>query len=210
VESLRIPAEFTARLRARARQEGSSVHAALCAALAIAGREIHPAWRDNPLRILSPIETRAMQDIGEGCGCYLANATHLFEPGAAEFWDLARLTKRDIARGKSPQSVGALVRDVQGALAGGLGVEGVSDFVATAFTHDAMISNIGALGFPNQFGTIRLEAIWGPAVLGRFPSVQFLGAATLDGSLCLTNTSQAPLDRLLETMHRTLATACST
>jgi hypothetical protein len=208
VQSLRLPAEFTAKLRARAREEGSSVHGALCAAVVVAGRERHAAWRDIPVRIISPIQTRTMQDIGEGCGCYLSSAAHSFETGAAYFWDLARLAKLDVSQAKNPQSVNGLVREVQSSLAGGLDVAGVADFVATAFAHDAMISNIGELPFANQFGNIKLEAIWGPAVLGRFDDTQFIGAATLDGALCLTHTSQTQADGLLEMMQSALVKAC--
>jgi hypothetical protein len=208
VRSLRLPAAFTASLRARARDEGASVHGALCAALVVAGRQTSSAWRNIPVRIVSAIQTRTMQDVGDCCGCYLSNTTQSFEGGAASFWDLARLAKTGISRAREPESVNALVHAFQGLLAHGLDAPGATDFVATGLAREAMLSNIGELPFAGEFGRLKLEALWGPAWLGQFTEDQIVGAATIDGSLCLTLASLAPPEGLLETMQGTLAKAC--
>jgi hypothetical protein len=62
VKGLRLSPGLTASVRERARQEGTTVHGALCAALVLASREVFAAWRDIPLRILSPI------NVGEAGG----------------------------------------------------------------------------------------------------------------------------------------------
>jgi hypothetical protein len=209
IQSLRLPAEFTAKLRARARHENSSVHGALCAAMALAGRATHAAWRNAPLRILSPVDARTIHDVGECCGCYLGmTAAHSFGTAPASFWDLARLAKSDVLRAKNPQAVDAAVREFHGVLACGLDVAGAADLVETAFAREAMLSNLGELSFAGRFGDITLESLWGPVMLGRFADEQYIGAATLNGTLCLTHISNAPPDGLLETMRATLAKAC--
>jgi hypothetical protein len=56
---------------------------------------------------------------------------------------------------------------------------------------------------------VKLEAVWGLAVLSGFNEEQTIGAVTIDGSLCLTHTSYAPLDKLLEGMWDALVDACA-
>jgi hypothetical protein len=208
VQGLCLPAEFTAKLRARARSEDSSVHGALCAAVVLTCRETHGGWRDIPLRIVSPIETRTMLGVGDCCGCYTSAVGQAFESRTAYFWDLARLAKIGVAQAKNRSNVSAVIREFQGLLAGGLDVAGASNLVATAFAHHVMLSNLGEIPFAGQFGHLKLEALWGPAILPRFDDAQFIGVATLDGSLYLTHSGQAPPDGLLETMRSILVKAC--
>jgi hypothetical protein len=76
---------------------------------------------------------------------------------------------------------------------------------------DFVLSNLGDLSpksqvLETQAGRLRLEAIWGPAVLmGTREDQQFLGAATANGRLSLLYSSYMPIPRFLETMESTLA-----
>jgi len=58
VRGLCLMPSLTASLRDRARQEGTTVHGALCAALVDAGRRVPLGWQDVPMRILSPVNIR--------------------------------------------------------------------------------------------------------------------------------------------------------
>jgi hypothetical protein len=53
VEGSRLTPEETTTLQDRAREEGVTIHAAISAALTIAGRAIDESWRNNLLRIMS-------------------------------------------------------------------------------------------------------------------------------------------------------------
>jgi hypothetical protein len=97
VKGLRLSPGLTSSVRDRARQEGTTVHGALCAALVFASREGFAAWRDIPLRILSPINARPLLDAGESCGVFLGAATSVFDRQATDFWDIARDARVGVA-----------------------------------------------------------------------------------------------------------------
>jgi len=90
VKGLRLSPGLTSSIRVRARQEGSTVHGALCAALVLASREVFAPWREIPLRIFSPINARPLLDAGESCGVFLGATTSVFDRQAMNFWDIAR------------------------------------------------------------------------------------------------------------------------
>src|ERR1700704_3192981 len=75
--------------------------------------------------------------------------------------------------------------------------------------HEALLTSLGHLPFGGQCGHVELKALWGPCVLSGFEDEQTIGAATVDGSLCLTHTSHTPRDGLLEAMGGVLSEACS-
>jgi hypothetical protein len=104
-----IRADLVAMLRQRARQQQTTVTGALCAALAIAGRQIANGWRDIPLRFGCPVSTRTMLG-ADGCGVYFIGAKCTVEPKENAFWEIARLAKRDVQVVKTPESLTALCR----------------------------------------------------------------------------------------------------
>jgi hypothetical protein len=67
VEGIKLTTEQTTALQRRARQEGVTIHAAISAALTIAGRAIDEGWRNNPLRIMSPAEIRDILGLKDQC-----------------------------------------------------------------------------------------------------------------------------------------------
>jgi hypothetical protein len=209
VQGLRPSPALTASLRDRARQEGTSVHGALCAALAIAGRQVSAEWRDIPVRIVSPINIRPTLGVGEECGVFVSAAASVFEVGAAGFWDLARLAKESVAAGQGREGAEAVTSALQQAVSGGTDVAAASEFAATAFAREGMATNLGPLPFDSQFGALKLKALWGPAVLQGLEREQTMGVATVGGSLYLTHTSHTPPDGLLQAMQDILVQACS-
>jgi len=67
-----------------------------------------------------------------------------------------------------------------------------------------MLTNLGVLGFDKQFGPLKLEEVWGPAVLDGMVGEHTIGVATVNGSICLTHTSHTPSEGLLPTMRNVL------
>jgi hypothetical protein len=67
VEGIKLTPEQTTALQRRAREEGVTIHAAISAALTIAGRAIHESWRNKPLRIMSPAEIRDILGLEDQC-----------------------------------------------------------------------------------------------------------------------------------------------
>src|SRR5262245_5908822 len=109
VKGLRLSSGLTSSIRDRARQEGTTVHGALCAALVLASREVFAAWREIPLRIFSPIDARPLLDAGESCGVFLGATTSVFDRQAMDFWDIARDARIDVAANKTSERVAAML-----------------------------------------------------------------------------------------------------
>ena len=143
------------------------------------------------------------------CGVFISAASSVLDLGVTDFWELARQAKADVASGQTRASVEALISHLRRVVGNGLDVAAASDFMAVAFAHEALLTNLGHLPFGGQFGHVELKALWGPCVLAGFEDEQTIGAATVDGSLCLTYTSHTPRDGLLEAMRGILSEACS-
>jgi Condensation domain len=209
VRGLRLTPALTASLRDRARREATTVHGALCAALINAGRRVPLGWQDVPVRILSPVNIRRLLGVGQNCGVFVSAASSVLDLRITDFWELARQAKADVASGQTRASIEARISHLRHVVGNGLDVAAASDFMAGAFAHEAVVTNLGHLPFGGQFGHVELKALWGPCVLAGFEDEQTIGAATVDGSLCLTYTSHTPRDGLLEAMGGVLSEACS-
>jgi hypothetical protein len=85
VRGLCLTPAFTASLRVRSRQEATTVHGALCAALVNAGRRVPLGWQDVPVRILSPVNIRRLLGVGENCGFFVSATSSAFDLGVRDF-----------------------------------------------------------------------------------------------------------------------------
>ena len=208
VKGLRLEPVLTERIRDRARWEDTTVHGALSAAIVIAGRQVFADWQKIPIRIMSPINIRPMLDVGESCGVFVSAATATFEGTITGFWELARNAKIAIATGQTRDRVAALQKRLGEVVGKGAEVVVAAEFAATAFVHEAMLTNLGVLDFDKQLGPLKLEEVWGPAVLDGMVGEHTIGVATVNGSICLTHTSHTPSEGFLPTMRSVLVKAC--
>ena len=207
VKELRLSRGLTSSIRDRARQEGTTVHGALCAALVLASREF-AAWREIPLRIFSPIDARPLLGAGESCGVFLGATTSVFDREAMDFWDIARDARIGVAANKTSERVAALLSTFRRVVGDGADVATVAEFGAKAFASEVLLTNLGSLSFDRQFGSVTLKAMFGPAVLTGLEGQQTIGVATVNGALCLLHTSHTPPEGLLEKIQNVLAQAC--
>jgi hypothetical protein len=207
VTGLSLSARLTASLRGRARQEGTTVHGALCAALVLASRDALAAGRDMPLRIMSPINARPLLDVGESCGVFLGATTSVFNGAATGFWQIARNARAGVTANSTGAKIAAQLAAFREIVEHGA-VSTVAEFAAKAFACDVLLTNLGGLAFDRQFGPVTLKAIFGPAVVTGFEGQRTIGVATVNGALCLLHASHEPPEGLLETTVRVLAQAC--
>jgi hypothetical protein len=207
VKGLRLSRGLTSSIRDRARQEGTTVHGALCAALVLASREVFAAWREIPFRIFSPIDARPLLDAGESCGVFLGATTSVFDREAMDFWDIARDARIGVAANKTGEKIAAQLSTFRRVVGDGADVATVAEFGAKAFASEVLLTNLGSLSFDRQFGPVELKAMFGPAVLTGLEGQQTIGVATVNGALCLLQTSHTP-GGLLEKTQSVLAQAC--
>ena len=209
IRGLSLSAELTVKLRNRARQEETTIHGALCAALVLAGRQAIVDWEDKPVRVLSPIDIRKLLGVGEHCGLFISAASVSFKPsGDSAFWELARFAKRQLVRAQTGNSVTSAIHAIQQAVSKGLGVEAAMQLAAHGFAYEAMVSNLGNLRYETSFGEFKLKALWGPAIGGSFEGGRTIGVVTVNETLHLLHTSYTPVPFLLERIEKVLIAAC--
>jgi len=210
VEGMKIAPEETTALQRRARQEGVTIHAAISAALTIAGRAIDKNWRHNPLRIMSPAEIRDILGLKDQCMVSLGGGEISIAPGSSmRFWELARFAKDGLSAVKSRESLSKMIDLQSRAVSSNLTVEQASQLKRNAFNAQVMFSNVGRIPFDSTFGSLKLESLWAPVALRGIEGEQTLGAVTVNGSLHLTHTSPTPIPGLLAGVEAILRKGCA-
>src|SRR5262245_9315698 len=208
VMGLSLGPTLTARIRNRARREGTTVHGALSAAVAIAGRQRNADWQNTPIRVMSPINIRPLVGVGESCGVFVSATTTAIDGQATGFWRLARDTRVATAAGQTREAVMSLLSKLGEVVGKGAEVAVAAEFAAAAFAREILLTNLGALTFDDRFGRLKIEELWGPSVLGGMEGEQTIGVAAVNGSISLTHTSHTPTEGLLTAMRSVLVKAC--
>ncbi|MFM0015102.1 hypothetical protein [Paraburkholderia sediminicola] len=78
---------------------------------------------------------------------------------------------------------------------------------ANMFGGDAALTNLGVVALPRVFGSLVLDAVWGPSVILGLVGEQVIGAVTFNDRLHLVHTSYAPITGLLDRMNAELLDA---
>ncbi len=184
------------------------MHGALCAAVAVAGRQLCSDWRKIPLRFLSPVDARPILGVGDECGLFTGAATIVLRPEVSPFWDVARHATATARACKSASGLRAIVGAAGGVVSPGATPQSACAFAANAFGREALISNLGAVPGDLRFDAWKVSALWGPMVLSGFEGDQSIGVASLDGALHLTHSSYTPFPELLAAVERVVSDAC--
>jgi Condensation domain/Phthiocerol/phthiodiolone dimycocerosyl transferase C-terminus len=210
VRGIRLPAELSDRLHERSRREGTTVHGALVAALVLAGRDIHHEWRQATIRVVSPVNHRAILGRGDDCALSIIFPLGSYNPKSPNrFWEVARSVRDDLADMRTSGGLSAVLSGFDQLISSKPGVQGIAQFELQVCACEMMVSNLGVLPFEADFGDLRLEALWGPSVFVGIEGEQMIGAATLRGAIHLLHSSYTPIVSLLETTEQMLRTVVS-
>ena len=209
VKSRVLSQDLTGQLQERARQEGTTVHGIVCAAVAVAGREIDQQWRENPLSILSPVDIRGLIGVEDQCMDAFSKAVSVIETNSpASLWDLARYIRSTVLPFKTMEGNGPVISAVGGVMATNMDIERGAQLYRAAFSEEIMVSNLGIIPYSPDFGKVTVKSLWAPALLRGHESQQTIGVATINGSIHLIHTSWNPIPGLLEGVEQKLAEAC--
>jgi NRPS condensation-like uncharacterized protein len=209
VKGLRLAPELTSKLREKAREEGTTVHGALCSAVALAFRQIRGGSIKDPIRIWSPFDMRKLLDLGEDCAVLAGSTIVSADPqGLAAFWDVARRATSNLAAARTLDGVIAFTNTLYQAVLNGLDVQTAAQIMASKFAYEICLTNLGNLRYETSFDGLRLDAIWGPVVFAGFEGAQTIGVTTTNGTLCLVHASYTPAQSLLEVTKQLLVSAC--
>jgi hypothetical protein len=210
IQRLSLVPFLTSMLQSKAKEQGTTVHGALCAALALAGRQIDRGWHDNPLRVRSSVSIRKLQGLEEHCMLAIGGGEVTVDPETtAKFWELARAMKSELSGVQTREGAALPLNAAYRAVLSGMDAQRAPHLLKRAFGGQAMVTNLGRLPFDSIFGRLRLESLWGPAVLRGIEGEQTIGVATINGSLNLLHTSYAPLPALLMNIEEVLIKACA-
>ncbi|WP_263359672.1 phthiocerol/phthiodiolone dimycocerosyl transferase family protein [Acidicapsa ligni] len=208
VKSTTLTVDETRSLHERARQEGTTIHGVLCGALALAARELNPAFREEDFRIFNPIDLRKAVNLQDQFQFAFIAGQIKFPPHTdASIWDMARAAPSVLAPLKSFEGGGAVINFLHQLADEDIDVERGAEIIQIYFNEQASISNVGILPYESTFGDLKLVAVWGPAVLRGMKGEQTLGAATINGALHLLHTTRVPLPELLERTKQQLTAA---
>jgi phenolphthiocerol/phthiocerol/phthiodiolone dimycocerosyl transferase len=176
--------EQLARLQVRCREQGSSVHAALGAALLLARAESSGAGKPLRLTLTSALDARERFEVGEDFGLFTTGTTDLFRVrGGEAFWPLAHRLRAPLQAARQRRGhlrlfrlaveVSALTVDVS-----------VQPWLerATRLGLDSMLalSNLGRVELPTRYGELELEGM----------SLAATAAAHFDVVLCAATCAQ--------------------
>ncbi|MEG4207177.1 hypothetical protein QUA20_25015 [Microcoleus sp. Pol7_A1] len=189
--------EETATFVSRCRENQTSVQGALCTAFLLSIGEQMNYPEDTVHKCLSPCNIRKylVPEIGEDFGLYICGllTAHTLKP-EINFWDLAREIKHQL----NEWTAGKLFEDIPRTKA----------FLSTKpdpqMVYDQMdnniklvVTNLGRLNIPQNYGSLFLEAIYGPTVQSS-ENAKTVGVITLGDRMFLTLTfSESVLPRSL-------------
>ncbi|MGV7213766.1 condensation domain-containing protein [Bradyrhizobium sp. UFLA05-112] len=199
--------EETARLLRSCKANGTTVHGAICAA---ASRHL-PASDANVIRLHCPVDLgRIMRSEATGCGVFItAGIVEIATSERRSLWQDARDIVDRLRTARSPAAVAGMLQWIAAEIAPTAGKESVAALFASLPQSSAVISNLGVLPLAVEYGTLKLKAVWGPALLTNLPADrQTIGVSTFAGQLRMVHQSYEPISGLLEAIRETLLTAC--
>jgi NRPS condensation-like uncharacterized protein len=209
VSSIKLSKEFTHKLIDKARKENTTVHGAICAAVLILARKMRPEWADKKIEMISPICSRRPLGLDDNYGLNITTHAVYFESEQQlSFWDVARMAKAGLAGTDTEGHVKNYIKFFRGITFNSADLKLMIDILKNAFNHEIMVTNLGKVKYDTDFGKLKLKAIYGPMVRSGKGKEQTIGVITSNDSLTLTNTSDNPIDSLLDKMAQTISEAC--
>lgn len=203
IRSHRLTSELSSRLRTRARDEETTVHGAIAAAFSLATYRL-VKWGTRPARVLSAIDTRRALNMDYDLSFCVLFPTFSYDlSNGIHFWDLARKITQDIAPFKSVEVIAGIFGAFKSIMSDAT-VESIAAFENRECSSDVVVSNLGALPFQTDYGTLILEELWGPSILFGTEGEHTIGVATLHNSIHLLYTSFSSQSTLLETGEQIL------
>jgi NRPS condensation-like uncharacterized protein len=206
-----LPPALTSALRHRCRSEKTTVHGALVTAAVVAARQVFIKLRQASIAVISPSDMRALLGAGEDVAPLAGGATMTMEPPTqpADFWQTARLVRRDLVPPKTLEELSRSFGPMEHFMSKHPSSREAIAFLANLGGPKISVNNLGAIPFEARFGALTLEAIWGPYILLGYEGERLISAATINGSLHLMHTSYEPLPSVLEVMEQHLTAACA-
>lgn len=175
------------------KQEQTTVHAAICAAFLLAIYD--DSEQQSDFKCYSPVNIRRYLSppIAEDFGYYFSFGltSHTLTPDLT-LWDLARTLKSQLDQQIAPDKIFERIPQMQALLSTNPSPSLMNQVLVEACSYDILVSNLGRLDIPQQFGDIQLQAVYGPTVTTYINSDRLVGVATLGDRMFFTFTYLEP------------------
>lgn len=176
----------------RCQQAQTSVHAAICAAFLLAIAQSTQSQNHTEsqrleqqpviLNSLTPINIRQFltPPIQEDFGYYFTSSisAHTITPNLS-LWDLAHAIKAQLNQKMLPDQIFAHLPEAQAFVATNPSVDVIEEMFQELYRYDVLVSNLGQLHIPTQYGHLQLEAVYGPSGAIHVANGRFIGVVTL-------------------------------
>jgi len=163
----------------------TSVHAAICAAFLLAmssqGTQQNEFEKSTQLKCLSAINIRRfLPEIEEDFGFYFTAivTTDNITPDLS-LWDLARSIKVQLNQKIAPEQIFAHLPDSEALMSTLPSCSEVVNIMETVNNYDVLVTNLGCLTIPQQYGEFQLASIYGPSAMTHVSHKFVVGVTTL-------------------------------
>ncbi len=206
VHRLQLSVKETEVLLERAREEGTTVHAALVAALTLAGKRYSEEWNAGPVRCVSPIDMRRTLGIPHAAGLLISSQNGpVPTPDGASVWDIARKVREDMLPAQSAHGARQLLGTLSSMVAEEHNAHGLYRSVLEGpFVHELMVTNYAGYQVRTEYGNLKVENLFtgSPSII---PALQKVSVLTVNGRLGMTLVARDVFPTLLEDAREILA-----
>src|SRR5262249_27524514 len=152
-----------------------------------------------PLRVLSPIDVRGRMLSGsDHFGLCVSGAVVEDERSTHDFWTRARSFADRLKPIANAEGISTRFEMLRRGVSPISTVQEAQAFFAQGFSAEILLANLGAVAFKDTYGSLTLDALWGPAIPSAFANGQTVGAVTIRDQLHLLHTSYGPANLLGE------------
>jgi NRPS condensation-like uncharacterized protein len=187
VQRLQLDVEETNALVKRAKKEGTTVHAALVAALTLAGKRHSREWNAGPIRCMSPIDMRRMLGIQDAAGMLISShQAPILTPDGVSLWDIARTVREEMLPAQSADGAKNLMSALSSIVAEEHNARDLYQSVLNGpWVHELMVTNYAGYRVRTEYGGLTIENLFtgSPSFI---PALQKVSVLTVNGRLGMT------------------------
>lgn len=170
----------TARLVQRCRAERTTAHAAMVVAMC---RVRATELGEDFVRVLNPINFRALIGVEGDCGLYIQSTwTGLSPWDGASFWEQARATTAHLEVARSAPGIVTASLAVQQAMTADAETRHAEELFSRICPFDMLVTNLGVQNLDGA-APLRPTAVWGPVVQSQTEGEHVTGITTYEGRL---------------------------
>ncbi|GAP94275.1 condensation domain-containing protein [Leptolyngbya sp. NIES-2104] len=188
-----LSTNLTQQLIQRSRAEQTTVHGAISAAFLLA---LAPQV-GNPIRCLHPVNVRSHLSLpmSDGVGLYFCFCvtSHSLQAGS-EFWEIARSVKSQLSQIDIAQQLTEERQLRQPMISHLTDAAAFMADMQSQYPSHLTVTNLGRVDIAQQYGNIRIAALYAPVAMPGVDEGLTLGVATLGNRLALTLVSNSQMD----------------